>query len=477
MIYDLLIIGGGASGVSALVSYKKYHPSRKALLLESNDELLKKLNATGNGKGNFSNIKIDKYSYNNGEYFETQIDGSNERVIKFFESLSVLKKVDSEGRIYPYSMSAKTLSLSLINKLNDSDFLLNTKVDSIDYKNNIFTVKSNDKVFESYKLLIATGSKNYKTLGSDGSIFPIVQKLGHTFTNIYPSNIYINVLEKDITKKLTGLRFNVGLTLYNNKNILYTEYGELLFKDNALSGIVSFNVSNRLATLYKKEIINNPYITIDFMPEYKRGALSALIDTYKSIEDFIDYTFNSYEITIDKEITNDVELPIHVTLYQALIKNDKFDLVIQKSTELGVTDIVPTIFARSVIKIDKEKENNKLNRYEKIIKEACEQSHRQVMPIIHQYTNLKDIKIDEDTLGIMAYENNGNLHSFSDALANLKDYKNVAIIIGPEGGFEESEVNYLHSIGFKNVSLGNRILRTETAAIYAISVIGFMLER
>ena len=118
----------------------------------------------------------------------------------------------------------------------------------------------------------------------------------------------------------------------------------------------------------------------------------------------ITYFNDSYKIGICEEITNDVELNKQIILYQALIKNDKFDLVMQKATELGVSSIVPTIFSRSVIKVDDSKKDNKISRYEKIVKEACEQSHRQILPTIQNYIKVKNITLDDDTLGLIAYE-------------------------------------------------------------------------
>ena len=190
----------------------------------------------------------------------------------------------------------------------------------------------------------------------------------------------------------------------------------------------------------------------------------------------INYFDNAYKINVIEEITKDVELNKKVILYQAVIKNDKFDLVMQKATELGVSDIVPTIFSRSVVKVDDSKKDNKLNRYEKIVKEACEQSHRLVLPVIHNYQKVKTIKLDDDTLGLIAYENNGDYTSFNNALKDIDKYNKVAIIVGPEGGFSNDEVDYLVKAGFKNISLGKRILRSETASMYALSVISFYLE-
>ena len=190
----------------------------------------------------------------------------------------------------------------------------------------------------------------------------------------------------------------------------------------------------------------------------------------------IEYDNNSYDVKIIEEITKDVELPKDVILYQALIKNDKFDLVIQKATELGVSMIYPTIFSRSVVKVEKDKMDKKLDRYGKIVKEACEQSRRQVLPEMGNYINVKDIKLDDDTIGFIAYENNNNYKSFNENLALSDNYNKIAIVVGPEGGFSDDEVKYLVSQGFKNISLGKRILRSETASMYALSVIANYLE-
>ena len=208
----------------------------------------------------------------------------------------------------------------------------------------------------------------------------------------------------------------------------------------------------------------------------KSGEQIICIFEHQSFLCTIFYKENDYEIKIIKPISLNVELNKPVILYQALIKNDKFDFIIQKACELGVYDIYPTIFSRSVVKVEKDKIESKLVRYNRIIKEACEQSHREVLATIHPYINIKDIQLDENTLGIVAYEKENIESSFLNVLKSSEDYEKIAIIIGPEGGFSEDEINYLLKHNFKCVSLGKRILRSETAAIYALSVIGFYLE-
>lgn len=188
------------------------------------------------------------------------------------------------------------------------------------------------------------------------------------------------------------------------------------------------------------------------------------------------YDNKEYEINIIKEINNKTELKKKVVLYQALIRNENLDLVIQKACELGATDFYPTIFNRNVVKITDDKKENKLNRFRKIAKEAAEQSHRESLMEIHDFIDVNDIKKDKDELALLAYENNNDVYILEKSLNNINDYNKISIVIGPEGGIDNSEVNNLMNKGFINVSLGKRILRSETAAMFSLSLISFYLE-
>lgn len=180
-------------------------------------------------------------------------------------------------------------------------------------------------------------------------------------------------------------------------------------------------------------------------------------------------------INVIKILDKQTKLAKKVILCQAVIKNDKFDFVVQKACELGADVLIPILFRYSVVKVD-GKEQAKLQRYEKISKEACEQSQRTSKMEIQNYLSVKDLKIKENTLAIMAYENEKNSQSFSDVLRDLEKYDAILLLIGPEGGFSSDEVKYLQQQGFHSVSFGSRILRSETAALYGLSVISYMLE-
>lgn len=188
-------------------------------------------------------------------------------------------------------------------------------------------------------------------------------------------------------------------------------------------------------------------------------------------------SLNPLNIEINYEIPLDSELPCSVTLFFALAKGDKIEFVIQKATELGVSRIVLVKTERCVTKFSGEDFRRKLERFNKISKEASEQSHRLVIPEIVGVIDIKNIPSDLlANHNLLAYEKEaGQTSSF---LEQVNDKTSYSIMIGPEGGFSNEEVNLLTSkYHFELVSLGKRILRTETAAVYALSVIGCLLER
>ena len=184
---------------------------------------------------------------------------------------------------------------------------------------------------------------------------------------------------------------------------------------------------------------------------------------------------NPLKAVIQEPILNNSELDKEVTLFFALAKSDKIEFVIQKATELGAKRVVLFQGKRSVVKFSNDDFNRKLNRYNAIAKEASEQCHRQYIPEIIYIDNLKKIEGYLCDLNLFAYELEANKPNLIEELD--KTTKSVSIIIGPEGGFDESEAEYLTSLNFRPVSLGKRILRCETAAVYALSVISYLLEK
>ncbi|MBS3679535.1 16S rRNA (uracil(1498)-N(3))-methyltransferase [Ornithinibacillus massiliensis] len=180
-------------------------------------------------------------------------------------------------------------------------------------------------------------------------------------------------------------------------------------------------------------------------------------------------------------LDRDSELPVYVTIAQGLPKGDKMDLVLQKGTELGASAFIPFQADRSVVKWDAKKEEKKLTRYRKIIKEASEQSHRNHLPEIKPAMKLKQFIEESNTyhVRLFAYEEEAktaSFQSFASVVSKLNKGERVMICIGPEGGFSTDEVDTLKEHNFIPVRLGPRILRTETAALYALASISYHLE-
>ena len=174
-----------------------------------------------------------------------------------------------------------------------------------------------------------------------------------------------------------------------------------------------------------------------------------------------------------EEVECDSELPCYVTIAQSLVKEQKMDLILQKSCELGVSEVIPINTTRSIVKLDK-KETKKVERWNKILKEASEQSKRIVIPKINEIMNIKDLcNLDYD-IKILCTVNELSM-SLKKVLS--KDLNNLKIIfvIGPEGGFTGEEEKILINSGFISTSFGKRVLRTETASLYALSILNYIL--
>ena len=187
--------------------------------------------------------------------------------------------------------------------------------------------------------------------------------------------------------------------------------------------------------------------------------------------------FRPLEIDVIRKLRENNELSVKVVLIACLIKGEKMDFVLQKATELGVHEIVLLESSRTIVKFKRDDKNVKLNRFRKILKEAAEQSRRTFIPRlnnVYSFANLKDVEAD---IKIIAYEGEeGPTTSFNNIVNKIKPGQTVAVLVGPEGGFSESEVEYAERLKYKKVSLGRRILRAETASIYALSVIANKLE-
>lgn len=176
------------------------------------------------------------------------------------------------------------------------------------------------------------------------------------------------------------------------------------------------------------------------------------------------------------ELNNESHVEVH--LFQGLPKAAKMDLIAQKCTELGISEITPIITERVVVKGNETSEFKKVDRWNRIALEACKQSKRSIIPSINQPIEFEELieVIKDFDLVVVPYENQENQGMrYVKKQVEGKEIKRVAIIIGPEGGFEESEIEELKGAGSYIITLGPRILRTETAGFVALSLIMYEL--
>lgn len=175
---------------------------------------------------------------------------------------------------------------------------------------------------------------------------------------------------------------------------------------------------------------------------------------------------------------SNVESKIHVTIFQGIPKSNKMELIIQKSVELGAYDIYPVEMKRCVVKLKEQDERKKNIRWQKISEVASKQSGRNIIPQIHNCIKITDIckLVDNYDKIIVAYEEEKN-QSLKSELKSLKEKNKIAIVIGPEGGIDHTEIEMLKKAGASIVTLGNRILRTETIALNVLSNVMYEFDQ
>ena len=175
---------------------------------------------------------------------------------------------------------------------------------------------------------------------------------------------------------------------------------------------------------------------------------------------------------------SNVESKIHVTIFQGLPKSNKMELIIQKSVELGAYDIYPVEMKRCVVKLKEQDERKKNIRWQKIAEVASKQSGRNIIPQIHNCIKITDIckLVDNYDKIIVAYEEEKN-QSLKSELKSLKEKNKIAIVIGPEAGIDHTEIEMLKKAGASIVTLGNRILRTETVALNVLSNVMYEFDQ
>ncbi len=263
--FNVIIIGGGASGMSAAISLKRLAPEYKVLILEKNKELGRKLEATGNGRCNLTNESAKAY----GEIKE------------FFENLGLLLRSEGEGRVYPYNEQAR----AVVFKLTQALFFHSVKVElsasvaevqalpGKGFKVSVIKEGQGSFTYFAEKVLIASGGKAGPQFGTIGEGYRWAKALGHRVTTTIP--VLTPVISKESVKELVGTRVKASVGLYKSGKEVAREDGEVQFTSQGLSGIAVFN----LTRFIRKDIdgFSSYEFSLDLMPEYREEEIVTFI--------------------------------------------------------------------------------------------------------------------------------------------------------------------------------------------------------
>lgn len=268
--YDIAIVGGGPSGLTAAIEAKSLNPQAKVIVLEKMEEPAKKLSATGNGRGNLSNKNCELLP----------------SVIQFFSQCGIVTRADEAGRIYPYSEEAKAVSRALIKRTTNlgAQILTKASVSNVEVGPeghfHIFICEGKKQIIAK-NLLIATGGKSFANYGSSGDGFTIARKLGHIVTPLVPALTAVEV--KENVKELKGVRAKVSVALMESGNLTMEEEGEIQFREDSISGICVMNLSSVLPVGGPAGIgsssnrYENCRILVNFVPDFSTVELMEFI--------------------------------------------------------------------------------------------------------------------------------------------------------------------------------------------------------
>lgn len=264
-----VIIGGGASGIAAAIKIKQNNPNFDVTVLEHLDDILKKIHATGNGRCNIANKNAEHY----GEVFD------------FLSSLGLVLREDECGRMYPYSLQASSVVDVFKEQCKHSGIKIVTdcEIKRVEHFGDNFYIYTNGGVFECAALILATGGKAQKALGSDGSGYELAKSLGHTVTELSPALVQLKSSNKNC-RSLKGTRMKCLVKIETNGEFVGEEYGELLFTDYGLSGIVVMNLSILIDDKRLSSGQDRSVAVIDFVPEMSEDELKNHFEKFGSLE-------------------------------------------------------------------------------------------------------------------------------------------------------------------------------------------------
>lgn len=300
----VIVIGAGTSGVTAAINYKRNHKNDDVLIIEHLDKPLKKILATGNGKCNLGNSKLD-YSRFNDPKFVKKI-ALDYDYIKFFDSISIKTKT-IDDLAYPVSESAISVREALLKETSRLGIKIDIENKLLDYKvGKTISVLTKKGEYECNKLILAGGLNSSPKLGTDGSVLNVLST--HGYQIIRPEPGLSPLYTKEKTKLIDGVRVKCQVTLKKAGKTVHKEDGEVLFKEHGLSGIVIFNTMSLIARNIKTE----HKIIIDLLPGYSQEELDSYLLEHSFSELMLAYVNPKIVSYLKDRYKNESEIVRHL---------------------------------------------------------------------------------------------------------------------------------------------------------------------
>lgn len=235
------------------------------------------------------------------------------------------------------------------------------------------------------------------------------------------------------------------------------------------------NLPERISSLPVDVMVSDTFIAhhLKSVLRAKPGETVVIVDAETAYEAVVtDLQKNSVDFRVEAKLPTITDNLPHVTLAVALIKEQRWDLLLQKATELGVRSIQPLLTERSVIRLDEKDFSKKLERWQSILRSAAEQSEGLFIPLVETPLSVQDyLKKSSDDLRLMLQERGDVRKPMRDVLNAHPTKRSITLAIGPEGGWTVEELDFFEQSGFIGVSLGQRILRAETAAMASMAAV------
>ena len=261
-----IIIGAGAAGLAAAIALKQSVPDEKIRILERLPAPGRKILATGNGRCNLSNTQAEGFA----------------RTKQFFESIGLMLREEEQSRVYPYSLKAQTVLDTLLEACEKLGIKIITDCEVTEIGKDL-SVHSSKGVFRADSVIVATGGKAQKNLGSNGSGYSLLESLGHSVTALSPALVQLTSSSK-YPRAIKGTRTRCNISIELGGEIKTGEYGEILFTDYGLSGIAAMDISYIVSENFAKETPEKCVAVLDLAPEISEAELKDHVEKFGSLQ-------------------------------------------------------------------------------------------------------------------------------------------------------------------------------------------------